>query len=124
METLDGIVSAEGPVAGSVAAELPENLDPEEANHGAYACSHMLMRPANSDPSNPVNPDEMLKQEDPIIMEMYEKFDRIAMPNLHLNPIEAAALMDYMDKETRRLAVLSASQHADISTNEFHPHAE
>ena len=34
--TLDGIVSAEGPVAGSVAEELPANLDPEEANHGAY----------------------------------------------------------------------------------------
>ncbi len=67
------------------------------------------------------NPDEMLKQEDPIVMEMYEKFNRIAMPNLHLNRIEVASLMDYMDKETRRLGSLQADTNSAAHEN-HHEH--
>jgi hypothetical protein len=63
----------------------------------------------------------MLKQEDPIVMEMYEKFNRIAMPNLHLNRIEVASLMDYMDKETRRLGSLQADTNSAAHEN-HHEH--
>jgi len=48
-------------------------------------------------------PDEMLKNKDPTIMALYEKYNQVAMPNLKLNHIEIASLLDYMDSETRRL---------------------
>jgi len=59
------------------------------------------------------NPDEMLKKKDPIVMDMFERFDRVAMPNLHLNHIEVASLMDYLDKETRRLRNAQAGVTSD-----------
>ncbi|VAW50174.1 Cytochrome oxidase biogenesis protein Sco1/SenC/PrrC, thiol-disulfide reductase involved in Cu(I) insertion into CoxII Cu(A) center / Cytochrome c [hydrothermal vent metagenome] len=48
-------------------------------------------------------PDQMLKKKDPIAMEMYERYNKLAMPNMRLNKKEAEQLLDYIDDETQRL---------------------
>ena len=48
-------------------------------------------------------PDKMLAERDPIIMELYAKYNNMPMPNLRLNEIEVAALIEYMDTESRRI---------------------
>ncbi len=48
-------------------------------------------------------PDQMLKKKDPIAMALYDKYNRLAMPNMRLNQEEAVALLDYIEDETRRL---------------------
>ncbi len=48
-------------------------------------------------------PDQMLKKKDPIAMEMYERYNKLAMPNMRLNRKEADQLLDYIDDETERL---------------------
>ena len=48
-------------------------------------------------------PDQMLANKDPIAIELYEKYDRLAMPNMRLNKDEALALIDYIEEETQRL---------------------
>jgi len=48
-------------------------------------------------------PDQMLKKKDPIAMEMYERYNKLAMPNMRLNQKEAQQLLDYIDDETQRL---------------------
>lgn len=49
------------------------------------------------------SPEKMLAAEDPIALQIYAEYDEVLMPNLQLNPVEVAALIDYMDAETRRL---------------------
>ncbi|VAW83226.1 Cytochrome oxidase biogenesis protein Sco1/SenC/PrrC, putative copper metallochaperone [hydrothermal vent metagenome] len=41
-------------------------------------------------------PDVMLKEKDPIAMEMFEKFDQIPMPNLRLSDIDVKAILEYL----------------------------
>lgn len=45
-------------------------------------------------------PDEMLKEEDPIAMEMYNAYNQIAMPNMSLTQVDIMDLLKYMDEET------------------------
>ena len=40
---------------------------------------------------------------DPIATLLFERFDRIPMPNLRLGDAEVSALMAYMEEETTRL---------------------
>ncbi len=49
------------------------------------------------------NPDKMIKDKDPIIMALYNKYNKIAMPNMQLNNVEVQALIKYMQKESRRI---------------------
>ncbi len=49
-------------------------------------------------------PDRMLAKGDPIATELYERYNRLAMPNMRLNQDEAAALLEYISDETERLA--------------------
>lgn len=42
-------------------------------------------------------PDRMRLERDPITLELYEKFNRVDMPNLGLGEAEAAALIAYID---------------------------
>ncbi len=49
------------------------------------------------------SPAKMLAAKDPIAMEIYAEYDEVLMPNLQLNDVEIAALIDYMDAETRRV---------------------
>ena len=48
-------------------------------------------------------PDQMLKKKDPIAMELYEKYNKLAMPNMRLNKEEADVLIAYMSDETVRV---------------------
>jgi copper(I)-binding protein/cytochrome oxidase Cu insertion factor (SCO1/SenC/PrrC family) len=48
-------------------------------------------------------PDQMLNKKDPIAMAMYEKYNKLAMPNMRLNKEEAEALLEYIDDETQRI---------------------
>jgi copper(I)-binding protein/cytochrome c2 len=47
-------------------------------------------------------PDQMLTKKDPIAMAMYEKYNKLAMPNMRLNQKEAEQLLDYIKKESER----------------------
>lgn len=48
-------------------------------------------------------PDKMLEEGDPIATAMYEQFNKIAMPNLELNEVEIAALIEFIGAESRRI---------------------
>jgi copper(I)-binding protein/cytochrome oxidase Cu insertion factor (SCO1/SenC/PrrC family) len=48
-------------------------------------------------------PDQMLEQQDPIAMALYEQYNQLAMPNMRLHKEEALALLDYLEDETRRI---------------------
>ncbi|MEG0858367.1 MAG: SCO family protein [Pseudomonas sp.] len=48
-------------------------------------------------------PDVMLAEKDPLAMQLYEQYNRLAMPNSRLGDVEIAALLTYLDEETERL---------------------
>ena len=48
-------------------------------------------------------PDQMINKKDPIAMEMYERYNKLAMPNMRLNKEEADVLLAYIDDETQRI---------------------
>ncbi len=48
-------------------------------------------------------PDQMLAKKDPIAMSLYEKYNKVAMPNMRLTQIEATDLLDYIESETKRI---------------------
>ena len=48
-------------------------------------------------------PDRMLADGDPIALELYEAYGRLAMPNMRLNRQEAGDLLDYLAAETARV---------------------
>lgn len=59
-------------------------------------------------------PDVMLAEKDPLAMQLYEQYNRLAMPNSRLGEVEIAALLTYLDEETERLqakAPITTSQH-------------
>ncbi len=49
-------------------------------------------------------PDQVLAEKDPLAMELYEKYDQLAMPNLELNDIDVRDLMEFMRRDGRPLA--------------------
>ena len=58
-------------------------------------------------------PNVMLAEKDPLALQLYEQYNRLAMPNLRLGDIEITALLTYLDEETERLqprASINASQ--------------
>jgi protein SCO1/2 len=54
-------------------------------------------------------PDKMLEKKDPIAMELYAKYNELAMPNMRLNRQEAQALINYMEDVTRNLVRIPES---------------
>lgn len=48
--------------------------------------------------------DQVLAKKDPLAMEIYEKYDHLAMPNLKLNDIDARDLVAFMQRDGRPLA--------------------
>lgn len=48
-------------------------------------------------------PDQMINKKDPIAMKMYERYNKLAMPNMRLNKEEADVLLGYIDDESRRV---------------------
>ncbi len=53
-------------------------------------------------------PDKMLAEEDPLAMALLAQYQNLPMPNLRLNPQDVAALLGYIDQESRRLRSLRA----------------
>jgi len=48
-------------------------------------------------------PDEVLASGDPIATELFESYNRVAMPNLRLNELEITRLLEYVETEGRRV---------------------
>jgi protein SCO1/2 len=48
-------------------------------------------------------PDKMLQEQDPIAMELFHRYNEIAMPNLRLEDAEVAALIEHLEAESRRV---------------------
>ena len=48
-------------------------------------------------------PDQMLAEKDVLAMQLYEQYNRIAMPNLRLGEIDTNAVLTYLAEETERL---------------------
>jgi len=49
-------------------------------------------------------PDIMIKEKEPLALQLYEQFNRVMMPNLRLNDIDREALIDYLKEESARIA--------------------
>jgi cytochrome c len=47
-------------------------------------------------------PDRMLAEKDPVAMELYERFNRISMPNLRMDEHSAQSIIDFLQEETER----------------------
>ena len=47
-------------------------------------------------------PDRMLAEKDPIAMELFERFDKIPMPNLRMDEHSALSIIDFLQEETDR----------------------
>lgn len=60
-------------------------------------------------------PDRMLAEKDPIAMALYEKYDRLAMPNMRLNRDEAHSVLSYIDSEGKRLRKNERKAHSDTA---------
>ena len=48
-------------------------------------------------------PDQMLKEGDPIAIALFDKYNKLAMPNLRLNQEECSELIAFLDRENLRL---------------------
>ncbi|MNR57827.1 hypothetical protein D3C85_1786760 [compost metagenome] len=52
----------------------------------------------------------MLAEKDPIAMELFERFDKIPMPNLRLDENAAQSILVFLQEETERQQPLQAVQ--------------
>jgi len=75
------------------------------------------------------NPSQLIDEGDPIAVDLFKQYDEITMPNLRLNDEDIAALIEYLDQETRKLRAASAvephhARHAghDESAHTAQPH--
>lgn len=55
-------------------------------------------------------PDRLLAEKDPIALELYERFDKVSMPNLRLDEQSAQSIIDFLQDETDRQQPLQAAQ--------------
>lgn len=49
------------------------------------------------------NPEKMLKEKDPIALELYAQFNNLLMPNFGLNEVDISAVIEYMEAESNRV---------------------
>ena len=65
-------------------------------------------------------PEKMLAEKDPIATALFEKYNRLAMPNLRLNKEEAMDLLKYLENETgRSLAARSKEERSALLPRNF-----
>jgi len=55
-----------------------------------------------------VNPEQVRATGDPIALALRAKYQQVVMPSLDLGPVDAALLIDYIDKESRATRVATA----------------
>ena len=68
-------------------------------------------------------PDQMLKDKDPIAMELYERYNRVAMPNMRLSPEDTRDIIAFMEEESARINGINARPRAQkVSNNSVHEH--
>jgi len=48
------------------------------------------------------DPERMLAEKDPVVMELHTAYNGVLMPNMRLNDLDVNSLIDYMDAESRR----------------------
>ena len=58
-------------------------------------------------------PDQMLKEKDPIAMSLYEQYNQIAMPNLGLTQVDVMDLLRYMTEQAEKKSHSKAHNHGD-----------
>lgn len=66
-------------------------------------------------------PDQVLAEKDALAMQLYEQYNRLAMPNLRLGDIETNAVLTYLAEETERLQ--PEAPVAQDTHDETHHHA-
>jgi len=54
-------------------------------------------------------PDAMLEEGDPVAVALYERWNRVPMPNMRLTEKDVGALLGYIDQESRRIRDLRAA---------------
>jgi protein SCO1/2 len=59
-------------------------------------------------------PDQMLEKKDPIAMDLYARYNNLAMPNMRLNQQEAMDLLEYIGDESIRLSADMGPEPAGI----------
>ncbi|MDD0973734.1 SCO family protein [Pseudomonas fontis] len=55
-------------------------------------------------------PDRLLAEQDPLALEMFERYNQVRMPNLGLNEADTQALIDFLQAEQDRQLKLSSQQ--------------
>ncbi len=50
-------------------------------------------------------PDVMLKEKDPLALDLYHRYNQVPMPNLRLSDVAVMRLIEYMRAESKRLSV-------------------
>ncbi len=59
-------------------------------------------------------PDQMLAEKDPIATELFDRFNKVPMPNMQLNDNHVDLLLEYLDAESRRQA---STAHIEMKVN-------
>ena len=65
-------------------------------------------------------PDQMLAEKDPLAMQLYTKYREIPMPNLSLNDVDVQALVDYMQRESRKVEQANSSDGRGAHAHRHH----
>jgi protein SCO1/2 len=63
-------------------------------------------------------PDKMLAEKDSIALELFARYDEIPMPNLSLNDVDVAALIDYLASASRDVDAENTSADRRVPTVE------
>ncbi|HSR70045.1 MAG TPA: SCO family protein [Acidobacteriota bacterium] len=50
-----------------------------------------------------MEPDRMLKEKDPLAMQLYKQYDEVPMPNLRLGLADAERILEYIEEESARI---------------------
>ena len=61
-------------------------------------------------------PDKMLTEKDPVAVALFNKYNKVKMPNLHLAPADVKTLLDYFDAQTAAAAQGSDSSEKPETT--------
>ncbi len=68
-------------------------------------------------------PDAMLAEKDPIAVELFERYQKLPMPNLSLSEVDVTALIDFLTAEARRLHEAEQAQApVDADPHAHHHH--
>lgn len=65
-------------------------------------------------------PDKMLAAEDPLAMELFEKYNNVSMPNFRLTATDVADLLQYIEDESQRIGKVRAHQMSSHQAHEGH----